>query len=197
MLLRIIDVPAENDTNDRIEIIFEHEDKEQRYITGSYTSPTMPGIRNQLSAYFGSFLQMEPGSANIGVMDKYIRLGQYIGDELLGEDHQLLKIIKYINSAGYHNLSVQIESSRTKFFSELWEAVVFHDSNYVLSSVVKSFLRHYVQAEVPEKLPEIQYKLQVTLESPPEISGLLGEGGNLNDPSSVVRQSRRAPSTSG
>lgn len=181
MLLRIIDIPAEANANDRIGIIFEHEGKEQRYTTESYTSPTMPGFRNQLSAYFGSILQMEPDSASLGLMDKYIRLGQYIGDELLGEDHQLLKIIKCINAAGYHNLSVQIESSRTEFFSELWESVIFHDSNYVLSAAVKSFSRHYVQAELPEKLPERHYKLHVTIESPPEISALLGEGGNINE----------------
>ncbi|NQZ09897.1 MAG: hypothetical protein HRT35_22325 [Algicola sp.] len=179
MLLRIIDRPAGDNGEDAIQIVLQHQQRTTDFVTESYDSPFSDNFRQKLAWYFNEYLQNE--TFDVDVVAKLIKHGQNIGDELLGEDHQLVKISEDIEQHGYHNLQVQLESQRIGFFDELWEATVLPDSKYMLSSVVKGFVRQFVQAK---PLPELRFDLKVTPATQDSVSKLLqGEDAASEDQS--------------
>jgi hypothetical protein len=185
MLLRIIDLPGNAQSNDGIRIVFTHSTLEQRYSTELYKSPMSDNFRKTLEWYFKDFLQESSAEGDAGVADKLIRVGQYMGDELLGEDHQLIKLKEMIEAKGYENLVVQIESADVNFFKELWEATILPESKYVLSSVVKGFVRQFVQKDFPAEYPELHYELKVTLPEQDSLQKMLKSGIEGHDENEI------------
>jgi ABC-type dipeptide/oligopeptide/nickel transport system ATPase component len=190
MLLRVIDCPAVENTDDTVQIILEDNNTTESFYTESYSSPIYASFHDTLAWYFNLYPQKvtnEKGDS--GVIEKLIKFGQSIGDELLGEDFQLIKLTEYIEDQGYQNLQVQIESTRIEFFKELWETTIIHESKYVLSTVVKSYVRQFVQPDFPNDYPELNYKLSVPVaqdkvskllqgDEPPIDSGQLSNENN-------------------
>lgn len=179
MLLQIIDNQTSNPKNSSIQIILENEDKSEteNFVTECYSSPFSVNFRKTLANYFRNFLLKESNTAEFsGVVEKLINFGHHLGDELLGEDHQLLKFTENIEQEGYQKLNVRIESERIAFFKEIWETMILPESKYLLSTVVKSFSRQFTQKNSPWEYPELNYYLQI---APPQdkIEELLNEEG--------------------
>ncbi|MES2826040.1 MAG: ATP-binding protein [Pseudomonadota bacterium] len=171
MLLRIIDLPAENDTQDAVRVVLENNNHIETFVTESYTSSISDNFRKTLAWYFTEYPQ-QTTKDDSGVVEKLIKFGQYMGDEILGEDHQLMKIKSIIEAQGYQNLQVQIESTRLGFFKEMWETTILPESKYVLSAVVQGFVRQFVQESFPADYPELRYDLKVKSQ-PDKVAQLL------------------------
>lgn len=160
VLLRIIDLSNVNNPNDNIEIVFEQKGQSVRYIIEKYTSPISNHFWKSLSSYYLNYLPYSKDVADdFGVSERIIKLGQYIGDELIGEDHQLTRIKNFIEKDGYKDLEVSIESARPDFFKELWELLILPDSNYVLSASVQSFNRHIICDPPTREYSELRFNL--------------------------------------
>ncbi len=188
MLLRIVDCPGIAGADDAIHVIFENREKTESFFTASYASPISQNFRKSLAWYFHDYpLQAGSDVEDFGVVEKLIKFGQYMGDELLGEDHQLIKIKEEIESVGYEKLSVHIESSRINFFRELWEATIFPESKYVLSAVVKEYVRKFDQEKFPYDGAELHYNLRVSRPLQENISQLFQQNSlSETDTSTVV-----------
>lgn len=161
MLLRIIDHPASDGAEDTVQIIFEHKNRAEDIIATSYRPPITDKFCKTLSWYFREYPQRAAIHANGSeIVEELIKLGQCIGDRLLGEGHQALKLKQDIEKKGYGNLFVQIESPRVEFFKEWWEAMILPESKYVLSTAVNSYVRQFVQKDFPNEYPELCYELK-------------------------------------
>jgi hypothetical protein len=181
MLLRIIDHPATGNGEDAIRIVFEHKQSNTHFMTEYYDSPFSANFREKLAWYFNEYPQIALTQTDSGnVIEKLIKSGQNMGNELLGEDHQLIQITEDIERNGYANLQVQIESARVGFFNELWETAILPESNYVLSTAVKGYLRRFVNADAANHWPELRFDLKVTLPSQDSVNQLLQGGANKN-----------------
>ncbi|MET1255410.1 hypothetical protein [Aliikangiella maris] len=146
MQLRIIDkknisTSSEQINGTPIEIIFEGVDYQKKYMIDSYQSPLSSNFRALVDWYFAEYLTEPQSHDDRQVSEKLIKIGQYLGDELLGEDYQQIAIKDHIEAQGYPHLMVSIESDRACFLAEPWELLVLHESNYILSSVVNGFIK--------------------------------------------------------
>ena len=159
MRLRIIDIPCSEGGENRLELIFENHEEKYSFTTETYSSPVSPDFYNKMFWYFNEYPLQISEQNDQSIAEKIIKLGHYLGDELLGEDHQLIKIKETIEDTGFQFLDVQIESKRPEFYKELWELVVLYESKYILSAVVKSFARRLVCEELDRNLPELRYDL--------------------------------------
>jgi len=193
MLLRIIDVPANEsaeNSEDAIRVVLENNGNAESFATESYTSPVYESFYQTLAWYFSDYpLKGHPQNSekvidDSGVAEKIIQFGQYIGDELLGENYQLIKLKESIEDQGYENLQVQIESARVEFFKELWETAILHESKYVLSTVVKGYMRQFVQksdyskddlpnSDLLKEFSELRYDLKTIPATQNQVTQLL------------------------
>lgn len=172
MLLRIIDKDAA-DGSGELTIIFSGANQTIEFTVDSYSSPVSKNLHNLMDKHFQATSYGQPAQqAGEYIAEKLITFGQFIGDEILGEDHQLIKIREIIEEQGYSNLSVKIESSRSEFFNEPWETLILPDSPYVLSSVTQEFTRQFSGHSVRHDFPNIHYGLGVSRsdETPPEVT---------------------------
>jgi len=159
MRLRIIDIPCSEEGENRLELVFENHEEKHGFTTEIYSSPVSPDFYNKLFWYFNEYPLQVSEQSDQNIAEKLIKFGHYLGDELLGEDHQLIKIKETIEEIGYQFLDVQIESKRPEFYKELWELVVLYESKYILSAVVKSFTRRLVGEGLARNYPELRYDL--------------------------------------
>lgn len=174
MLLRIIDNQDLNGNENSIRIVLESNGESTQYFIKSFNSPISRAFSQTLAWYFKDYVECTEANTNDrSVVEKLIKFGQYMGDELLGEDHQLIKFKDVIEKLGYQYLDVSIESSRTEFFMELWEIAIFHNSKYVLSAAVRSFERKFIEVNPAKDLPELRYDLKVTRVTNDPITQLL------------------------
>ncbi|UAA37476.1 hypothetical protein KIH87_12210 [Paraneptunicella aestuarii] len=162
-----------------IKMVLEYQGKsgleEDSFSVDSYTSPINDNFRNTLSWYFNDYLAGNSyGEDKSDVVGKLVKFGRYMGDELLGDDHQLLRFMERIDGLGYPNVKVQIESKRIEFFSELWEATILHEANYFLAGAAHSFTRRFVGNDFPTQLPDISRQLNTTPPEQDQVSKLLG-----------------------
>ena len=163
MLLRIVDVPGINGTDDELEIICESNGKSESFSIESYSSPIHKSFQTTLGWYYDKYLNnIDHHKGDSGVAEKLIKFGQYLGDELIGEDHQLIKYKEIFETQGYQMVTVQVESSRTDFFNEHWEILVLPESPYVLSSVVNNFSRKFITENSVDKFTDLFFQLEVT-----------------------------------
>ncbi len=144
MLLKIVDLIDSDPDNRHIQISFES-DKENISFTSEYlSSPFTRNFSKTLSWYFNAYLNETPWeTGDKDVVNKLISLGNQMGDKLLGEDHELMKVSDIIKETGIDQLLVQIKSSRLDFFLEQWEALILPESPYILSTVCKGFERFF------------------------------------------------------
>lgn len=187
MLLRVIDLRSGGEKEKRkkdsdVEIVLHKEtvavdSPEERFTSIYYPSPFSENFRASLAWYFKDYLQEIPAlETDLSVPDKdvvakLIRLGQHMGDNLLGEDHELIKVKEMIEEDGFEQLDVRIESSNPDFFRELWELSVLPESKYLLSSVSKSFVRQFTDPELNQSDGEVRYELST--ESPLKVLHLI------------------------
>ncbi len=161
MLLRIIDL-ENSSPNTVVELILEYPGGILSFRTAPYTSPITENFRLSLARYFGGYPQSySVATETADTVNKLLKFGQHLGDQLLGEDLQLVRMKEIIEDLGYANLKVQIESSRPLFFRELWECLILHDSKYVLSAAVKGYVRKFVDEDFPRDYPDLNYRLKV------------------------------------
>ena len=188
MLLRIIDCTTDNNAEHDIKVQLEANDFNQSFLIESYSSPINANFHKTLAWYFDDYPKdMAQNKDDSGVIEKVIKFGQYIGDELLGEDYELIKLKEHIESHGYENLQVQIESSRVEFFQELWESLILHESKYLLSAVSQGFVRQFTQPDFPVNYPELEYQLSVPAPQN-QFSNLLGEEPVDPNESAVIEE---------
>ncbi len=177
MLLRIIDKTTNGNDDELINIVFEHDLEDEQFYIYRYDSPFSRNFRENINWYYNEYLcDRDDKPDDRGVVEKLIKFGQYLGDQLLGEDHQLTKYMRLIEEQGYHNLQVQIESERVEFFDELWEAMVFPESKYILAAVVKSFVRKFSSLENRAEHVEVCYGLKTAPVSAESIVSLVQTG---------------------
>ncbi|MFT4929165.1 MAG: hypothetical protein ACI8WB_005295, partial [Phenylobacterium sp.] len=179
MLLRIIDCPAVGNEDDAVRIVLEQKAQNEVTSTGfnteSYDSPVTDNFRKVLAWYFSEYPQKPSDNGDdSGVVSKLIKCGQSIGEELLGEDHELIKLTEDIEQQGYHTLQVRIESSRLAFFTELWETTILPESKYILSTVVNGYVRRFEQTDLAaDAFPPLSFDLKVTPPSQDKVNQLL------------------------
>lgn len=165
MQIKFIDVPAQGNDEDAVRVEYQGLNHQKSYQTESFTSPFSASLRKTLAWYFNQY----PGQYELetdtkddrNVVQKMIRGGQGLGDELMGEDYELVKVCEDIVEGCHSQLDVQFISERPGFFSELWETLILPDSKYVLASAARSFVRRIGNADTPE-LPALSYQLKVT-----------------------------------
>lgn len=162
MLLRIIDISEQQETKDQVEVIFTAPDQTTiKFRSGYFPSFYTNNFSNLKSWYFEKY-QLDSPKDDQNFVSKYIRLGQNMGDQLLGDDSEIYKIVKIIEENGYQNLSVTIESENFNFFKEQWETIVLPESKYILSSTVKGFFRSHLQKDNVSILSKIEnYKEKI------------------------------------
>lgn len=178
MLLRIIDLGIEGCSESKIDIVLEFDGGRRNFSVDGFTSPQTENFRKALDWYYTDY----PGMAMFcnddrGVSEKIITNGGYAGDEILGEDFQLLEMMQVIDQRGWSGLQVRIESAGTVFFQEMWESLILHESRYVLSTQVQSFVRKCIFPGHDRDYPELRYGLAVDNTSNIGAAALLGSGG--------------------
>ena len=83
MLLRIIDNPTPENAENGIRIVLENNDGAESFVTESYTSPISENFHKTLAWYFKDYPQHNVSdSGDSQVVEKLIKFGQYIGEEL-------------------------------------------------------------------------------------------------------------------
>lgn len=173
MILRLIDCPASEGSVASLKIILQSEETEKEYLTHSYTSPITEPFSTILDWYFKEYaFSNGDNQKHKDIIEKVIRSGKYIGDELLGEDHELISIMEKIELHGYEHLTVSIESERLSFFNEPWESVILHESKYVLATTTKEFLRQF--NDVRRNFSELHYGLKAPQPTQDKMFSLLG-----------------------
>lgn len=161
MLLRIIDQSNTEGQTDRTEIVFESEKHTIRFEAASKSCFLSKSFKQQLNWYFSDYLCAIPEPENDrDSIGKLLRIGQAVGDSLLGEDHELIKVKETIEDEGFANLSVRIESERPAFFGEPWESVILPASKYVLSAASRSFARVFTSINTGDS--EVHHELSKT-----------------------------------
>jgi len=139
-----MDKPDQNNNDSLVEVVFQHNEELIRFDAEYYPSPLSTHFKKDLSWYFTDYLyNCENGTDDRRISEKILSLGRYMGDQLLGENHQLLRVKDIIEDVGYEHLSVSIESSRIIFFSEQWEMLILPEASFVLSTVCKNFSRQF------------------------------------------------------
>jgi ATPase family associated with various cellular activities (AAA) len=191
MLLKIIQTSSNVNNHEKDDpvvsarIQLEHGDSLDYFDIESITFPFSNNFYNDLAWYFQDYplevakrsekevaTQSEKSDEPLdrGIVEKLLRLGQHLGDELLGEDHQLIRMKETIEEQGYENLNVQIETNDDCFFDALWELAILPESNYVLSAVSKTYVRQFTDPTVSFDYPELVYDL--TPPPPKQAAGL-------------------------
>ena len=175
MLLRIIDRPEQNNENSCVEIVFTSDSEEIVFGAEYFPSHLTENFRKTLAWYFNGYLtelpcahSREGAETDKDVVTKTLSLGQYMGDAMLGEDHELGKVSHIIGKEGFGQLSVIVESARFEFFEELWEALILPDSPYVLSAVCQGFVRYrnHSGQSIAESYSDDKKELQLSKQAP-------------------------------
>ena len=187
MLLRIIDNPTMGAMTNSLKLVLEYDGKagseSDSFDVETYNSPINDNFRKTLHWYFNEYLEgVSHGQDTSDVVGKLVKFGRYMGDELLGEDHQMLRFMERIDGLGYPNLKVQLESKRIEFFSELWEATILHEANYFLAGAAHSFSRQFTGSEFKTDFPELQFNLNTTAPEQDQVSKLLGSQEDSSAP---------------
>ncbi|MDP5210194.1 hypothetical protein [Microbulbifer sp. 2205BS26-8] len=161
MHLRIFDKTGSETVNDLVEVEVELTGPEESwsYCAEYFQSELTNNFRKLLSWYFGDYEKdhEQTSQGDMSTIDKFIRLGKRMGDNLLGEDHELIKLIEMIEETGFEQLQVSLESERVAFFSDCWEALVLPESKFVLSAVAKGFTRRFAGSSAA--LSDVHYQL--------------------------------------
>ena len=111
MLLRLIDQPSAS----AIQVNLQAEDQTITFTIDDFSSPISAAFYENLSWYFEHYLQLlnQPvDDRNVG--EGLLRKGLSLGDSLIGEDFELMKVSDRIETEGFAKVRVQVESARTR-----------------------------------------------------------------------------------
>lgn len=145
------------------------------YHVDAFDSPHSKALRQAFASFYADVpSDPEPDKTVLNIAEKLISGGQRLADNLLGEDHELMKIVHEIEQAGFAKLEVSIDSDDSDFFEEFWETVVLPDTKYVLSASVSRFSRTNSQL-YGEPDSEIELGLVANDPMSGQLSSLLGE----------------------
>lgn len=177
MKLRILDLE-----DDLIQVEFDifalpnqQDSYHKQYQIDLYDSPFYQSFKQDLAWYYQDYpLALEKAQFETKtqeIVQKLIKFGQTMADELIGEDFELINVKERIEGLGYPQLKVSIESKRAEFFDEMWEALILPQSNYMLSCVCAEFSRSFGD----EQLAPLDYQLAVTPQQNEQMAAMLGE----------------------
>ncbi len=156
MLLRLIDQPSAS----AIQVNLQAEDQTITFTIDDFSSPISAAFYENLSWYFEHYLQLlnQPvDDRNVG--EGLLRKGLSLGDSLIGEDFELMKVSDRIETEGFAKVRVQVESARIEFFETFWELLILSDAKYVLSTVCQGFVRRFTGADQSDYEEELNHKL--------------------------------------
>ncbi|MCY7295054.1 NACHT domain-containing protein [Alteromonas sp. a30] len=174
MKLRITD----NFPEDTICIELTESNTTEQFTSEPFVSPFSQAFLANFTKLFSSSpdeVELKPHSAEL--MEKFIRLGQHLGDALLGENHTLNKFREIIEEKGYAQCDVSIESSRIAFFELPWEALILPESQFVLATTARSFTRVFTPQNAQSDslyFPDIQFDLKVTGPTQTQFKQMMG-----------------------
>lgn len=157
MQLRIIDEQNKKD-NVRIELI--KDETKLSFNIAFFKTCTPVYVKELMNWYFTIYPQSTGKTGDKSAIDKYIKVGQNLGDMLHGENFELNKMLDVFDEHGYQPLEVSIESANREFFQEMWEALVLPGSKYVLSTIVCRFVRNFTIPGFETASQVINYKLK-------------------------------------
>ncbi|CAH9068217.1 hypothetical protein PSECIP111951_04074 [Pseudoalteromonas holothuriae] len=166
MKLKIFDSPSEKN---KIRISLLDNDGNETQVEGEYiSSPFSPSSRKVISSYFNNINQ---NSNPDGITQKIISLGTSLGNVFLDDDDEIYKITSLIEEH-YNHLDIIIESTHAQLFDEYWENIILPGTEYILSSVCKSFVRRPRVFYGQEEMPALHLGLQVPAAVPKEVQAL-------------------------
>jgi tetratricopeptide (TPR) repeat protein len=182
MLLTIADTSSEK--KNQFTVTFKSETVSKKFVLDEFISPLTPSFKEALMRYFLEYPLAPNNLPNLSnVAERTINVGRSLGDELLGEDLQLLHVKDIIEEVGYHNLNIKIVLAQDGYFEELWELIILPDTEYMLSSVVRSFVR--VWSDVKDS-DELAFNLSVVLDIDKSVNNLLGSENLSTEPEDDV-----------
>lgn len=182
MQLRIIDREGLGE----IELRLEWDGGELIHRIAGCESPYSKNLRQTISEYFlGINNDSAVDNPTLNIAEKLLAGGARLGDALLGEDHELLKMIQVIEKTGYSSLKVSIEAKQPDFYNELWETLVLPETPYVLSAAVRGFVRSLPQGPADPSI-ERQIGLHADNRLNDQIQAMLG----ATDPSETANEAR-------
>lgn len=188
LLLKIVDRSTPDMESTRVEIFFDSDEESKSFFAEGAPTGFPDVLSKDLTWYFEKRLAMGASCDDDRmVMDRLISHGKYMGDRLAGDDLEILACHELIETGGYSNLNVSIESENIRFFEAPWEALVLPESKYILSSVAKGFCRRFssIDSEGQVSAP-VALELERSKDSPISYCHALYRRGDRED---VVRTS--------
>ena len=135
--------------NEQSEVVvdFKADSLEKRFVVEDFSAQASQAFKGALVDYFLDY-PLNPRKFNklSGIQGKAISVGKALGDELLGENHELIHVKEVIEDDGYHNLDVEIVMRDQDVSQQRWESLILNDSEYVLSSATRTFVRTWENA---------------------------------------------------
>lgn len=118
MHLRVVDKSDNEAVDDLVEVELTSSEGRWSHCAEYFPSELTANFCKLLSWYFGDYERdrEQTTQSDKSTIDKYIRLGRRMGDNLLGEDHELIKLTEMIEDAGFEQLQVSLESERVEVF---------------------------------------------------------------------------------
>lgn len=179
MLLRILDQSTETlPTAVKIELV--KDGLARGYVTDYDISIPSDDLRSRLAWYYSEYPIDKPVVGADSVMDRLIRYGQSLGQDVCGSFAELDELRKEIESVGYAQCDVELVSQDPGFWSRPWESLILPNSRYVLSSVARSFVRR----PAPERPAHVDFHTPAEGE-PLRVLRLLSRPAGV-DPASVA-----------
>lgn len=194
MRLKVVEILNDDAEEKSLSIVLEQGGGASEYFIEDYESPFSSSYNTNFQWYYQSyFLDANVEDENIYdrlVLDKYITYGQWMGDKLLGEDHQLVKVKEDVDTLGIEQLRVVIESSSVEFFQDHWESLILPDSPFVLSSVVEGFERRFVDSTGKSLRDEEEKKVyDLSNDTPLTILRVVSDSGHQSPTSNLFSSS--------
>lgn len=140
MTLRVVDRRGTASAEGGLEIVFRAADSVRSH-AGSVPIELPAWLLEMFERYLTRHPGAEAAADDRDVPARVIRHGMRLGDALLGEAHTLEKYIREIETTGWSNLDVRIESDDPEFFAQAWEALVLPEARYTLAAACRSFVR--------------------------------------------------------
>jgi len=186
MLLRVVDrtTPAGGTA---LKVYLEKDEVTDSYFTDYEIALPSEDLRRRLRWYYSEYLQQIPGkqipgqqapaTADHAVIERLVAYGQALGNDVCGSFHELDRFREAIEAAGYAQVDVELVSSDPSFWQRPWEMMILPGSRYVLSSVVRSFVRRPTSLDAcAVTATERRYELKVPPPVPEDVARVINGG---------------------
>lgn len=183
MLLRVVDrtTPAGATA---LKVYLEKDEVTDSYFTDYELALPSEDLRRRLRWYYTGYLQQIPGRQAAGtgddsVIERLVAYGQALGNDVCGSFHELDRFREAIEAAGYAQVDVELVSSDPSFWARPWEMMILPGSRYVLSSVVRSFVRRPMSHDAcAVAATERRYELKVPRPVPEDVARVINGGAH-------------------